>query len=240
VHERFQPLNLSSGLAYLVLADGGQVEFLATLHHSCDDVGCTSWWSYQATAIIDPNGLRTAFTYNADGTLSRITEPGGRWLQIIYTAGRISEVQAGYTIGSTTTLTQIVDYVYTTFAGYTVLWRADYNDGTSASYYYQNSNVSPYTGFPLIQTCNDVRYPGPMKLIAYDLSRTGSTGNFRRSGIGLTRPSSSATTLPHTRKHGGMAKPAPSLTVRQTKAVLRFRCLTSWRATRILRPPVRL
>ncbi len=42
VHERFQPLNLSSGLAYLVLADGGQVEFLATLHHSCDDVGCTS------------------------------------------------------------------------------------------------------------------------------------------------------------------------------------------------------
>ncbi len=87
-------------------------------------------------------------------------------------------MQAGYTIGLTTTLTQIVDYVYTAYGSYTVLGRVDYSDGTSAAYSYQNSNVSPYTGFPLIQACNDVRYPGPMKLIAYDFVPNGFYGQF--------------------------------------------------------------
>src|SRR5205807_8001757 len=70
-------------LAYLILPDGGKIEFAATAHFS--------WYSYrwndyswQPIAIIDPYGQRTTLTYNGDGSLNTIQEPGRRWIQLIY------------------------------------------------------------------------------------------------------------------------------------------------------------
>lgn len=83
VRERFQPLDLSTMLAYLVLPDGGKVEFTATPVYS-PYTGQWYAYSYKATAIIDPYGQRTTFAYNGDGSLSRIQEPGGRWIELVY------------------------------------------------------------------------------------------------------------------------------------------------------------
>src|SRR5439155_21867421 len=66
-----------------------------------------------------------------------------------------------------------------TFGGtpYTVLTRADYiyapgaEPAPFATYTYQTSNTST-TGNPLINTCRDVRYPGPMKNIGYIFVQT--------------------------------------------------------------------
>jgi YD repeat-containing protein len=189
IRERFQQIDQTTLLAYLILPDGGKVEFLGNRWHYRDpDYGTwTSGYTYQAQAIIDPSGLRTVFTYNADGTLSKVTESAGRWLQITYASGRISQVQSGYGSGVSSYVTQIVNYVYTTFGAYTVLAGANYNDGTSASYTYQASNVTGGSGYPLIKTCSDVRYPGPMKLIAYDFVAGGFYGQlWKEKHIGGT------------------------------------------------------
>jgi RHS repeat-associated protein len=175
IRERFLPLN-SSLLANLVLPDGGQVEFAATLQQYYDDVTrvWTSWYTYQAQAIIDPSGLRTTLTYNTSGQLTKAADPSGRWLKIYYNTsgtyvGLINHVDAGYDPG---TVTQEVTYGYSTFTSgsrtYKTLTSATYSDGTNATYTYQNSNVYPFDGNPLILQCNDVRYPGPMKNIAYE------------------------------------------------------------------------
>lgn len=81
----------------------------------------------------------------------------------------ITTVQAGY---GTNTVTQSVSYSYSTFTAgsysYPTLTGVSYSDGTSASYTYQAANTYPNTGPPLIQTCSDVRYVGPVKKIAYE------------------------------------------------------------------------
>ncbi|HEX4630426.1 MAG TPA: hypothetical protein VH188_05630, partial [Chthoniobacterales bacterium] len=79
VRERFKPLDLNTNLAYLLLPDGGKVEFTATPFYSP-----FSGYRYLATGIIDPYGQRTSLAYNDDGSLNTIQEPGGRWLQIVY------------------------------------------------------------------------------------------------------------------------------------------------------------
>ena len=62
VKERFQPLNTTTLLAYLILPDGGKVEFKATrIPPECDYElipPCTYGYTYKAQAIIDPYGLR--------------------------------------------------------------------------------------------------------------------------------------------------------------------------------------
>lgn len=102
VRERFQPLNQSTLLAYLILPDGGKIEFKATRVTACDYElvpPCSYSYSYQAQAIIDPYGLRTTLSYYADGSLNTVLEPAGRWLQLSYAtigvAGRVVDhVQA--------------------------------------------------------------------------------------------------------------------------------------------------
>ena len=78
--ERFQPLNLTSNLAYLVMVDGGKVEFKATQYYT----GSYYYRKYVAQAMIDRHGLRTALSYNANGTLYRVTEPAGRYLEFTW------------------------------------------------------------------------------------------------------------------------------------------------------------
>jgi hypothetical protein len=54
VRERFVPLNASM-YAYLILPDGGKVEFKAQQHVN----GSQYWYKYYVTAIYDPYGLKT-------------------------------------------------------------------------------------------------------------------------------------------------------------------------------------
>jgi len=184
VGERFQQLqqqSSSSGTAWLVLTDGSKVDFKASRVLIWDpDIGqYRSYWSYTAWALIDPNGLRTTFTYSGSN-LWKVTEPAGRYLQLTYTSGRISRVDAKYG-GGTGVTTQSVTYGYATqsFGGtnYTVLTSANYitDPGSpSATYTYQTSNLTA-NGVPLINTCSDLHYGGPMKSIAYDFERTAGT-----------------------------------------------------------------
>src|SRR5205823_14365289 len=85
IRERVQP-PVASNLGYLLLPDGGKVEFLKSGHNQWDyDAGMWShYYSYRAQAIIDPYGQRTTLNYNSDGSLNTIREPGGRWIQLVY------------------------------------------------------------------------------------------------------------------------------------------------------------
>jgi hypothetical protein len=62
------------------------------------------------------------------------------------------------------------------------LTSVDYSDGTHAYYTYEDDNVpdDPQHGsskiFPLVSTCNDVRYHGPMRRVAYDYQNQGPHG----------------------------------------------------------------
>src|SRR5437879_6392810 len=80
------PLDVNHIFTYLVLPDGGKVKFQATQHSQYDGElhVWTYWYTYQAQAIIDPYGLSTTLAYNGDGSLNTITEPAGRWIQIVY------------------------------------------------------------------------------------------------------------------------------------------------------------
>jgi hypothetical protein len=108
VTDRFQPV-VGSGLCYLLLSDGGKVEFQ---QNGVFDSQSGAWsFDISPTAIIDPYLQRTTLEYGAGG-LSRVTEPAGRWLRINYTlisAYRyvITSVEAGYGVN---TVTQSVSY----------------------------------------------------------------------------------------------------------------------------------
>lgn len=176
--ERFKPL--LGNLCYLLLPDGGRVEFSAigTSETECGPpFGCTTYYSYSFTvqAIIDPYGLRTTYTRNPDGTL-RIKEPAGRWIQLAFTpAGDVDSVQASDG--------RVVDYIYTTqtpgTVPYTLLTSVQYPPNVSggarpvATYTYVQPNVGSANGRPILKTCDDPMYAGPMKTIFY----TYASGN---------------------------------------------------------------
>ena len=183
IGDRFQATQGTNVDCYLLLADGGKVKFRQ--HASLESESRTPVWDFAIdfpTQIIDPNNLITTLTYDSVPRLTQVTEPAGRWLKIYYRTdsaffGLIDHVDAGY---GSATLTQTVTYAYGTFtystSSYKVLTGANYSDGTAATYAYQHSNVYPYTGIPLIWKCYDVRYPGPMKNIAYDFVQGGFYG----------------------------------------------------------------
>ena len=196
VGDRFQSfdVNATTRYVYLLLSDGGKVEFQAKAieepgYSECGECtvncgGCLvpSTWSYTYTVkrIIDPFGGVTTLAADSAGRLATISEPAGRWLKIIYdptVTSRISKVQAGYGSGAGT-LTQTVTYSYGTFNTSKVLLGASYSDGTSAAYTYQAANDG--AGGPLILTCNDVRYPGRMKRIKYEFAQPGFHGQLRK------------------------------------------------------------
>ena len=84
IRERFIPLDLSSYYAYLVLPDGGQVAFHATLKARS---GGGYYYSYQALAIFDSNNLATALLRDGAGNLTEVEDPfgiNGHWLKIYY------------------------------------------------------------------------------------------------------------------------------------------------------------
>ena len=106
--------------------------------------------------------------------LDRVTEPGGRYLQLFWTPSsiavpdrRITRVEAHDGQGN---LTQWVNYSYT--SGYPAstwtLTGVAYADGTSAAYTW-------VAGGPVVGAADDVRYNGPMRQIKYQW-RTGLSG----------------------------------------------------------------
>jgi len=172
----------SNGHPAFRLADGGTVVF-----------GDAVWTSI-ATQIIDPYGQSTTITLNSStGQITRVTEPGGRNLQFFYTTiggGQfLTEVDAYDGLGNR------IDYVVyhysseptggTIVTSATCLTSVDYSDGQHASYTYTTDNapervVSPcpcsVKAFPLVYGCNDVRYHGAMRRIAYGYQDGGPHG----------------------------------------------------------------
>jgi RHS repeat-associated protein len=205
VRDRFQPLNMSSLLGYLVLPDGGKVEFKATQH----SYGQDWYYSYVAQAIIDPYGVRTSFTYNTDGTLSTITEAAGRWIQLIYG-----------TVGTSNVITQvkgsdgrIINYNYSYSAInpngtlYAHLDSVDYFSTWTAYYSYQIPNVGSANGVPLLKTCDDPMYPGPMRGLAYTY-RTANNPDGSAATMGQIQSENYYNTASH-----AIGSPVSTLTV---------------------------
>ena len=164
----------------LYLADGGKVLYNGV-----------------PVQIIDPYGLVTTLTWSGSPShLDKVTEPGGRYLQITWdsTHTYITSVQAFDGIVGHNTPTQWVNYTWTTQTlrmpdgtqpnSFKVLTRADYSDGSFATYTYQEENYpvpictpSLHWGWwyaALLATADDVRYNGPMRQIAYQYYSTSN------------------------------------------------------------------
>ena len=169
------------------LADGGTIVFGPVV------VNGITYHTF-ATEIIDPYGQTTTITYYPNSLLMKwVTEPGGRYLQFSYTQ-----------INGQTLLTGVdaydgrgnrIDYVVYHYAskstGGTIVTTAmcltsvDYSDGTHASYTYRTDNVPEHQGppcpcsirtLPLVSGCDDARYHGSMRRIAYEYQDQGPHG----------------------------------------------------------------
>jgi RHS repeat-associated protein len=212
VRERFQPINFSTMLAYLILPDGGKVEFKATPNvPTCDPElhpPCTFSYSYQAQAIIDPYGMRTTLTYNSDGSLNTIQEPGQRWIQLVYVTTPWANPDGSHDRVIDHLLAsdgRIVQYNYgqTAFApgtlNYTYLGNVVYYPDPSvaspptAFYTYQAPNVGNANGYPLLSSASDPMYQGPMKNISYTYA-TGVNGDNTPRVVGQIQSENNGTT----------------------------------------------
>jgi RHS repeat-associated protein len=162
----------------LILGDGGQVIFDPITYNLPNG----QYVKYRVARIIDPYGLTTTISYETTGQdengndiyrMSRITEPGGRYLLLSYSAADGTTITGVQAVTADNNVTQSVTYTYsdTTATGgvYTTLTAASYSDGTVAQYTYQNDNSGKNGApkIPLLQTCDDVRYSGPMHQIQY-------------------------------------------------------------------------
>ena len=165
VRERVAPIAPPGNMyAFLIFPDGGKVKFLATQN----TLNGQYFYKYQAVAIIDPHGLVTSLTWESFGNgkkrLTKVTEPAGRYLQFSYANpnNHISQVQEFINgIGR-----RSVQYNYP--AGYLWLGSVVYygNPTWTARYQYVAANVGQDMP-PLLWTCDDPMYPGPMHKIAY-------------------------------------------------------------------------
>src|SRR5206468_630523 len=164
-------------LVYLVLPGGGQGEFKATAHPS----GSQVYYTYRAQAIIDPFLRRTSFTYT-NGLLTQVTEPAGRYIQISYAFQPPNDYQVQeYLVDQITASDgRSVQYSYSLVGPLglrtTALTSITYfgNPNIKATYTYQTPNDGSNLQ-PLLSTCDDPMYLGPMKGIGYNYA-TGSPG----------------------------------------------------------------
>ena len=124
------------------------------------------------TTIKDPYGQTTTITYDTSGLLSRVTEPGGRYLQFTYSQqvnGQTMLTQVAAKDGQGHQTDSVV-YNYTSISPggnaqpTNCLTSVTYGDNTSATYTYEPGGER----LPSVSTCNDVRYHGPMRRIAYE------------------------------------------------------------------------
>ena len=146
-----------------------------------------------ATKIIDPYGQETNITLGANGLITRVTEPGGRYLQFTYSqvGGQqvLSEVDAYDGRGNQ--IDSVVYHYASKPTGGTIVTTAlcltsvDYSDSKHATYTYTTDNSPenptqpcpcPLKLLPLLQTAQDVRYKGPMRQICYEYQANGPHG----------------------------------------------------------------
>ena len=183
----------------LKLPDGGKVRFIRTA--VIDSTGQTVYWKL-AKEIVDPHGLVTTLDYDSYGKLTKVTEPGGRYLQITYTVfpvgsqyTLIGSVQAfdGRGILPMETVTYNYTAVVVTPYTFPYLTQAAYDDGTAATYTYQPSNMTGTNAIKagLVSTCDDVRYAGAMRKIKYEYMPDSGSGTV---GWGQIKREKNATT----------------------------------------------
>src|SRR6266513_4692003 len=179
-----------NGKTAIFMADGGKVIFNLYMDGTQPN--------YYPSEIWDPYGQITRLTHRTATVngklhylLDRVTEPGGRYLKINWDAANsnITSVQAFDGVNSQPM--QSVTYTWSTFPlnwnvmpSTKVISRVDYSDGTFATYTYTDQAYpGPPTcdSFPqghwhaaLLKTADDVRYPGPMRQIAYKYYTTGN------------------------------------------------------------------
>ena len=181
VRERLKPWSSSDGSCYLLLPDGGKVQFYGTRTLNFDpEIRPPNWYEYvftAATAIFDPYGQKTTLEYNPDGTLKKITEPAGRSIQLFYTTVSGTQVidyikgsdnrEVHYTYQSQTFSPGTVPYTVLTNVTYSAYYGGPDDPPLTASYTYRPPNVGNANGYPLLSTCDDPLYAGPMKKINY-------------------------------------------------------------------------
>ncbi len=182
VRDRFEQLATGGTECYVQLPDGGKVWFHAAVQTTVSGTTYTSTYTFSLKGIIDPYGQITTITYPADGSMT-ITEPAGRYLKIFYrmitktTDGNLNDVVVNYVQGSDGRKVQYTYIAYVTPGGvrYTSLTSVTYfNDANlKALYTYQNANTNA-NDRPLIATCTDPLYDGPMWKIAYDFAPNGT------------------------------------------------------------------
>jgi RHS repeat-associated protein len=172
VRERFVPLNRNTMYAYLILSDGGKVEFKAAQHVN----GSQYWYKYYVTAIYDPHGLKTTIASamapnGARRRITQVTEPAGRYLQFTYLStngSKISKVTASDG--------RMVQYYYACCNNWALDHVVYYNNANwTARYQYTNSNIGGQLP-PLLRTADDPMYSGPMKRISYEY-KTGTNAD---------------------------------------------------------------
>ena len=168
-----------NGLPLFRLADGGSVLFGGVV------INGTTYYSLP-TAIVDPYGQPTTLTYDTNGQLTKVTEPGGRYLQFNYSTVNGYTMLTGvdaYDGVPGHARTDWVAYHYTLVSpggsgqSMNCLTSVDYSDGQHAYYTYTTDNQPDHPNIPcpcttkilpLVQTCQDVRYKGPMRQICYE------------------------------------------------------------------------
>jgi RHS repeat-associated protein len=164
----------------IFLADGGVVVF-----------GIVNGSSRIATQLIDPYGQITTFTRDASNRLTRVTEPGGRYLQLTWTdfggyiGWQIASVQSfdgivGHSAIETVTYSwgqfNHQNGQHTPKLNSVAYGNGTTGDGTTATYTYDDKPTSNTPNSPrklVLDTCDDVRYAGPMRQIKYQYGQDG-------------------------------------------------------------------
>src|SRR5262245_5583413 len=165
VRERLLQLNLNNMYAYLVLPDGGAVEFKASQHVTN---GGRYYYKYHATGIYDPHGLKTQLvsSITPNGLRRRldwVIDPSGqRSIHFTYRGpnnAKIGSVEASDG--------RVVNYSYIYCNGCRLDNVVYYNNPNwTAHYQYVGSNIG--SELPtLLWTADDPMYAGSMKRIGY-------------------------------------------------------------------------
>jgi RHS repeat-associated protein len=157
------------------------------------DGGRVLFYNGRAYQIIDPYGQTTTLDYDGSFRLSRITEPGGRYLEFFYqtfsymtqtnppmltSEDVISMVRSNDGRGNTIeTVSYAYEWVWIANAAGSArmynLKTVSYDDATQASYVYEAANTNysansmSHESAQVVHSCDDPRYAGPMKQIQY-------------------------------------------------------------------------
>jgi RHS repeat-associated protein len=178
VRDRFKQLDGTNQTdCHVLLPDGGKVHFTATFNTSIQK------FRFTLVGIIDPYLQTTNITY-PDNTSILITEPAGRWIKLFYrtitqeTEGAIGDFVVDHITASDSRSVQYYYAPKVTPKGvvYTSLSSVIYfNDPFwTAQYTYQFDNIAA-NGRPLIATCIDPMFDGPMWKISYQFATGTNT-----------------------------------------------------------------